>query len=36
MEMEDYVERTLPSNAPSVLFILAFFAAFALVVFRFA
>jgi hypothetical protein len=30
------MQRTSPSNASSVLFILSFFAAFALVMFRFA
>ncbi len=34
--MEGLVERTSPSNASSVLFILGFFAAFALVMIRFA
>lgn len=35
-EMEDRMERTSPSNASSVLFVLGFFAAFALAMFRFA
>jgi hypothetical protein len=36
LETEDFMQRASPSNASSVLFILSFFAAFALVMFRFA